>query len=123
LTGNEVIALSDNPVAAAEAYYRENLQGTSMPSKAGDIRFSATGRKKIRGQVRVDKNKAQLVAAIKDIISNATYEGRHDLHKVRKDNIVAFHYFTGAVKVGNDIIKARIDVGEDSKGNLFYFPS
>lgn len=118
LKGDEINI--DSPFESAKVYYKNNLQGTLAKSEAGTVRFSSNGWNKVKNGLKKNYLKAQIIPAIKDIIENGYYLGRESLYKDRSDNIVAFHNFEGIVKIGNDDIVARVAVGEDSDGNLFY---
>ena len=61
-----------------------------------------------------------MIPAIPDIIKNGEYHGREDLYKERKDDVVAFHFFTGDVHLDGKRVEAGVTVAEDSRGNLLY---
>lgn len=120
LTGNE-LGNSADIFDAARNWYKQNLQGTSVNrSEIGDIRFSGKGWNKVKRGIKGDSLKAKIIPAIRDVIAHGKYHGRTGLNKSRTDDIVAFHYFTADVSIGDDIIPVGVNVGEDVYGNLFY---
>ena len=89
---------SDNVITKARKYFRENLQGRVISRDGfGDVRVSDKGWEKVKWGLKTDLLKAQLIPAIPDIIKNGEYHGREELYKERKDDVVAFHFFTGDV--------------------------
>ncbi|MCZ4053237.1 hypothetical protein NAI64_05790 [Oxalobacter sp. OxGP1] len=120
LTGDE-LGNSADIFDAARNWYKQNLQGTSVNrSEIGDIRFSGKGWNKVKRGIKGDSLKAKIIPAIRDVIAHGKYHGRTGLNKSRTDDIVAFHYFTADVSIGDDIIPVGVNVGEDVYGNLFY---
>lgn len=122
LKGDELGELdSDNVMEKARTWFKENLQGKTISRpELGNIRFTGKSWGKIKNGVKRDLDKARLMSAIPDIIKNGGYSGRQPLYKERTDGIVAFHYFTAPVKLGDDLVHVGVSVGEDDRGNLFY---
>ncbi len=119
LKGTE-IDVSEDPVRAAKKYYSSNFQGKTADSPAGKVRFSGKGWNKLKRGLPTDRLKVQIIPAIKDIIERGEYHGREELYSERSDDVVAFHFFTGNVVVGDKTVQAGVSVAEDSRGNLFY---
>lgn len=122
LTGNEIVAAEGGDIyTEASQYFKNNLQGTVVHRpEIGDVRITGKGWKKFKAGLKIDPLKAKLTPAIRPIIEKGEYHGRSELTKPRKDDIVAFHYFSGNVLVGDQVVSVGINVGEDSRGNLFY---
>ena len=119
LTGDEISG--ENLFESAREYFKNNLQGTVINrAEIGEVRISGKGWEKFRSGLKIDPLKAKLTPAIKPIIESGEYHGRAELTKPRADDIVAFHYFSGNVQVGDQIVSVGVNVGEDSRGNLFY---
>lgn len=104
---------------AASAWFRDNLQGKTVASATGPVRFSGTGRKKATSS-NPDPATLRLIPAVADIISKGEYTGSRDLSKPRKDSIVRFHRFEADVSLAGKNWRAAVLVGEDQHGNLFY---
>lgn len=124
LNGTELGVEADAPLtelrAAAIAYYRRELQQTTVDREGfGVVLFTGTGRGKLRS-FSADPNKLRLVPAIRSIIERGTYLGREQRYKPRRDSVVAFHRFMGAVQLGERTLHARVIVTEDVQGNKFY---
>ena len=106
--------------AAAVSWYKDNLQGTYAEREdIGKIRFSGKGRKEFI-YYGAEPDKLRMVVALKDLIENGDYVRKKELNKPRADGIVAFHIVDGDLTVSGNLFRARVYIGEDAKGNLFY---
>lgn len=124
ITGAEVASevTRDNAVEVARAWYRANLQEgpPAVRPGFGKVEFTGKGLKELRFGIRNDVLKARLLPAVRVLIEQGQYHGRETLNKPRKDDIAAFHFFSGKVDVGGQIVTAGVTVAEDVSGNLFY---
>lgn len=123
LTGNEIgkDITVENAVELAHKYFQNNLQGRPIDREGlRPVRVTGEGWKKLRFGLPHDEVRVRIIPAIPDIIKHGIYHGRELVSKKRGDDIVAFHYFTGAVALGKNEVRAGVSVGEDRFGNLFY---
>lgn len=112
----------ENVVAAARAWFKQNLQGkTILHEKLGEIQ--ATGEKtwkKVRRGLPTDLDKARLIPAIQAVIQHGEYKGRYELDKLRHDAFVAFHHFEAPVMLSGKLHSVGVSVGEQPDGKLVY---
>ncbi|MDR3578380.1 MAG: JAB domain-containing protein [Oryzomonas sp.] len=123
ITGKELSDYldADNVIKKARAYFKENLQDRLISRDGfGDVRVSDKGLEKVSWGLKTNLIKARLMPAIPDIIKNGEYHGREDIYKKRKDDVVAFHFFTGDVLLDGKRVTTGVIVAEDTFRNLFY---
>lgn len=126
LTGAEfaegITDLKDLRRAAIE-YFRTELEGRLGSVERpgfGVVTFGKVGRDKVK-DTSANPDKLRLIPAIPAIITRGRYDGRADVAaEARRDGIVAFHYFSADVTLGERTVHAGVSVGEDAHGNKFY---
>jgi hypothetical protein len=122
LTGNELGIRRGETIKEAALRYYEGLR-KGDPAKRegfGEVEFTRVGRRKLKDGSLSEQEHLKLLPAIKPIIEKGDYLGRAELDKARNDGIVAFHYFEGNVKIGNETKFVGVSVAEDRRGNKFY---
>jgi hypothetical protein len=85
----------------------------------GEVKFSRLGRDKLTGVSLSDPERLKLLPAVKPLIEKGDYIGRAGAEG-RSDGMVAFHYFEGNVKIGNQTKFIGVSAAEDRNGNRFY---
>lgn len=123
LTGNELGDFGGDVKAlraAAKAFYKDKLQGTSVENPAlGTVRFTKAGKSKFFHST-ADKKKLAMLPALAELISKGEYVRSRALNKPRADNIVAFHWIRGTVRLDGQTFPIAVNISEDSNGNKFY---
>jgi phage-related protein (TIGR01555 family) len=122
LSGNELgVKDGESLQDAAKRYYETLTNNPANREGFGEVRFyKGSGWKKLESASLPDPERLKLLPSVKPIIEHGDYIGRSDSNKQRKDGIVAFHYFEGNVKIGDETKFVGVSVGEDSRGNKFY---
>jgi 8-oxo-dGTP pyrophosphatase MutT (NUDIX family) len=112
---------SENVIAAARSWFRENLQGKMLPlNGGGEARVSAKSWEKLKSKTKSDLDKARLIPAIPGILKNGKRSEFQKLYKERPDGIVGFHHFEAPVKLGDAEHHVQVQVGQDKEGHLVY---
>lgn len=104
----------------AKAFYRENLQGKTIDSVIGPVIVNGKGWNKTKFNLKSDPIKAQLVECIVEILTTGAAGARTATSKVRDDKMKAFYFIQKEVQVGDLMVLAGIQVGEDEEGQKYY---
>jgi len=104
----------------AKAFYRENLQGKTIDSVIGPVIVNGKGWSKTKFNLKSDPIKAQLVECIVEILTTGAAGARTATSKVRDDKMKAFYFIQKEVRVGDLMVLAGIQVGEDEEGQKYY---
>jgi hypothetical protein len=123
LKGDE-LAPADSDIetlrSAAMAYYDTLRTGKPAVSPdIGNVSFVRRSKLKVKS-FSGDPLKLKVLPAVRNVIEQGVYEGREQLHKERKDGIIAFHKFSGNVTLGNRLVRIEVLVAEDRNGNKHY---
>lgn len=125
LTGDEFAAgetdIKALRAAAIEYYTRELQHGRRQVERPGFgvVTFTDTGKREVKN-TSANPEKLRLIPAIAAIIERGTYEGRAEPYKLRRPQVVAYHYFSGMVQLGDRLVPAGVTVEEHRDGHLFY---
>lgn len=111
----------ETELATALAYFRTNLQGTTVTREGfGEVAFTGKGWKKFLSSARIDRSRLALLPAVREVIQHGDLLSSDQVEKPRKDKIVKFHHFAGNVEVAGKTVRVGVSVGEDRDGNKFY---
>lgn len=121
LRGDELGEWSDmrDLKVKARAWYRDNLQGTSVTNKATGwtIRFTRAASGKIGGKPLDYLLRA--VPALKEIVANAEKIGEAD-DRYGRAHVRKVHYFKATIAIGGRQEPIHIVVREMDSGKMFY---
>jgi hypothetical protein len=106
--------------AAARAWYRDTLRGTTVENAASGrvIRFSDGGK---AFSASADPDKIRLFAALPELLKSGTIlRSAPPRDRARESNIAAYHWLEGDVQIGDRSVRVGVTIREDRKGNLYY---
>lgn len=104
---------------AAREVYRQLQKTPAQREDLGEIQFTKAGWSEA-AHTGADARKWKLFPKLKELIEKAEYVERHELNKLRKDDIVAFHWLESNVDLAGERLRVGLQIAEDSRGNKFY---
>lgn len=102
------------------SYYKKNFQGRSVHHKIlGEIKFFDAG---IRKTIHVNNiEDLKLIIKLDKLVEYGKYRKTEFSYKKRIDGIIKFHTLQTVIKIDNSFKTLAIKIGEDKRGNKFYF--
>ncbi|NLF83723.1 MAG: hypothetical protein GX568_07045, partial [Candidatus Gastranaerophilales bacterium] len=102
------------------SYYKKIFQGRSVNHKIlGEIKFFDAG---IRKTIHVNNiEDLKLIIKLDKLVEYGKYRKTEFSYKKRIDGIIKFHTLQTVIKIDNSFKTLAIKIGEDKRGNKFYF--
>lgn len=105
---------------AANEYFRQNIQGKTIQHKElGNITANSKSRLKYTSGAGSDL-KYKIAPKLNEMVQTAEYIGTELPLNGKNNKFVKVHKLANKANIGGEDVNFLINVGEDTKGNLFY---